>query len=124
MKSIMADVTTAADGSATAYSPTTKGLLHSVSYLKDGTVPFADGVDFAVTVENSGEGVWTEANVNAAATKYPRPANHDLVGAAVTFDGTRAIRDMVGIAGSRFKVVIAQGGNAKKGRFVFVLRDE
>lgn len=124
MKSITVDVTTAADGSATAYSAVTKGLLHSVSYLKDGTVPFADGVDFTVTVENTGEGVWTQADQNAAATKYPRPANHDLVGAGVTFDGTRPIRDMVAIGNSRFKIVIGSGGNAKKGRFVFVLRDE
>jgi hypothetical protein len=124
MKSIMVDVTTAADGSATAYSAATKGLLHSVSYVKDATTAFTDGVDFTITVENSGEGVWTQADQNASATKYPRPANHDLVGAGVTFDGTRPIRDMVAIANSRFKIVIAAGGNAKKGRFVFVLRDE
>ena len=124
MKSITVDVTTAADGSATAYSTVTKGLVHSVSYLKDGVAAFADGVDFTITVESTGEGLWTQADQNAAATKYPRPANHDLVGAGVTFDGTRPIRDLVAIANSRFKVVIAQGGNAKKGRFVFVLRDE
>lgn len=123
MKTLIVDVTTAADGSATAYSSITKGALHSVSYLKDGTTPFTDGVDFTITIDKSGDGVWTQVDQNASVTKYPRIGVHDLVGVAATLDGTRAMRDKVGIAQDRFKIVLAAGGNAKKGRFVFLLND-
>ncbi len=120
MKSVRAHVVTASDGSATVYTANTKGKLHSVAYLK---TDFADGVDFAITVEDTGEGVWTESNVNAATVRKPRAPVHSQVGVALNYADTFPIGDKVGLASDRFKIVIAQGGNVKSGDFVFLLED-
>lgn len=111
-------VTTAADGTAIAYSPKTSGEIHSIQYVKDDTTPFADGVDFTVTAESTGEGIWTEANVNASATRYPRAPTHSPAGAAALYAaGGTAVSARIGLGGDRVKVAIAQGGNAKVGAF-------
>lgn len=113
MRRIVMPITTAADGSATVYSPRISGEIHSIHYIK---TDFADGVDFAVTDEATGENIWTESNVNAAAVRHPRAATHTNAGAAALYAaGGTAVLDRFAIAQSRIKVVIAQGGNAKSG---------
>lgn len=123
MRRIKIDVTTAADGTATAYSPKVSGKVHSIHYLKDGTAAFSNGVGFTITAEATGESIWTEAAVNAAAIRYPRAPTHSQVGAALLYatDGT-PVSDKIALANDRAKIVIASGGNAKKGQF-FVLVD-
>lgn len=123
MRRIKIDVTTAADGSATAFSPKVSGKVHSIHYLKDGTVGFSNGVGFTVTAEATGENVWTEAAVNASTARYPRAATHSQAGAALLYaaDGT-PVSDKIALANDRAKIVIASGGNAKKGQF-FILVD-
>jgi hypothetical protein len=111
-------VTTSADGSATAYSPRLSGLIHQMHYIK---VDFADGVDFAITSEKTGQSLWTESNVNAAAVKAPRQPTHTQAGVAATLDGTVAALEPIGIANDRIKIVIAAGGNAKSGTFHFLI---
>lgn len=122
MRQVKINVTTAADGSATVYSPKVSGAIHSIHYLKDGTTAFSDGVDFAVTAEATGEGIWTESNVNAATVRYPRAPTHSQVGVAALYAaGGTAVADKVALANDRIKVVIAQGGNAKKGQFIALI---
>ncbi len=123
MRRYIIPVTTAADGSATAYSSGISGKIHSVHYLKDGSNAFADGVDFTITAENTGEGIWTESNVNASTVRYPRAPTHSQAGAAALYaSGGTGVFDKIALAADRVKVVIAQGGNAKAGRF-FVMVD-
>lgn len=118
MRRYKVTVTTAADGTATAYSPTLSGKIHSITYEKAQTNSFADGVDFAITVEKTGEGLWTEANVNASASRYPRAPTHSQAGVASLYAaGGTAIQDKVAAGGDRVKIVLAQGGNAKTGAF-------
>ncbi|MGV3580003.1 hypothetical protein [Brevundimonas sp.] len=119
MRRYKVTVTTAADGSAVAYSPKISGKVHSVVYEKAaGGAAFADGVDFAITAEATGEGLWTESNVNAGAARYPRAPTHSQVGAASLFAaGGTAVQDRVALGGDRVKIAIAQGGNAKSGAF-------
>lgn len=115
MRRVSIEVTTAADGSATEFSPRISGAIHSVEYEK---TDFADGVDVTITAERSGQGVWTEANVNAATVRYPRAATHTVLGAAALYAaGGVPVLDKPAVANDRIKVVIAQGGNAKKGTF-------
>lgn len=112
-------VTTIADGSATAYSDPVVGVLHSVQYIKDD---FANGVDFAITGDVSGQGIWTEANVNASTQRAPRQATHSAVGAALLYaGGGAAVADKIALGGERIKIVIAEGGDTKTGRFVFLV---
>lgn len=119
MRSIKVDVATIADGSATKFSPRISGKVHSVHYLK---TDYADGVDFAITAERSGETIWSESNVNAAASRYPRSATHSTAGVAALYAaGGTGVFDKVGLGNDRIKIVIAQGGNVKTGSFVFVI---
>jgi len=123
MKRYRVSIVTAADGSATVFTPRVSGEVHSVHYVKHGSTPFDDGVDFAVTSEATGENIWTEANVDASAVRYPRAPRHSQAGAASLYAaGGTAVQDRVAIANDRVKIVIAQGGNAKLGT-VHVLID-
>ena len=114
-------VTTAADGSATAYSPYLSGYIHEIHYIK---TDFADGVDFTITAEATGETIWTQSDVNAAAVKAPRQPTHSNVGVAALFaSGGTAVTDRIALGRDRVKLVIAQGGNAKSGAFHIVVDD-
>lgn len=108
-------------GAATAYTPYLSGYIHSVQYVK---TDYADGVDFTITAEANGETIWTEANVNAAAVKAPRQATHSTAGVAALYaSGGTAINDRVAVSRDRIKIVIAQGGDTKTGKFVFLIDD-
>ena len=122
MRRYKVTVTTAADGTVTAYSPKTSGQIHAIHYVKDGVAGYADGVDFAITAEATGENIWTEANVNASAVRYPRAATHTQAGVAALYAaGGTAVQDRVALGGDRVKIVLAQGGNAKTGAFHILL---
>lgn len=120
MKRIKLTVTTAADGSATAYSPRIGGGdLDSIHYVK---TDFADGVDFTITDEATGESLWTDTNINASEVVRPRAPTHDQSGAARLYAaGGVAVGSRITLANTRIKVVIAQGGNAKTGTFHFLV---
>ena len=114
-------LTTDASGDVTAYTPYLSGLVQQVIYTK---TDFADGVDFTITVEGTGETVWMESNVNAAVAKLPRAATHSTAGVALLYAaGGAAVADQIAIGRDRIKCVIAQGGNAKTGTLTFLIND-
>lgn len=114
-------VTTAADGSYTGYTPYLSGKVCSIHYIK---TDFADGVDFTITSEATGESIWTESNVNAAKVCRPRGATHSNAGVASLFaSGGEAVNDLIRLSRDRVKIVIAAGGNAKAGAFHVVVED-
>jgi hypothetical protein len=118
MRRIKIPVTTAADGSATAYSPRTSGKIHSVQYVKDGSNGYANGVGVTVTAEATGEQIWAEAAVNASAVRYPRAATHSNAGVASLYAASGTpVQAPIGVANDRIKIVLASGGNAKVGVF-------
>jgi hypothetical protein len=112
-------ITTAADGSATGYTPIASGKVLAVQYVKTN---YVDGMDVAVTVESTSEPVLTLTDCNAAVMKYPRVGIQDEAGADALFAaaGTKQ-REAVCIANDRLKVVIAQGGDTKTGKFRFLI---
>jgi len=115
MRRIKLTVTTAADGTAVAYTPRFSGLIQQIEYVK---TDFADGVDFTITGDATGVNLWTESNVNASAVRAPRQPVHSQVGAALLYAaGGAPVADLIGIASDRVKIAIAQGGNAKTGAF-------
>jgi hypothetical protein len=115
-------VTTAADGSATAYSENVSGRISAVRYVKPGSGGFDDGSTITLTAEATGETIWTEANVNASATRAPRQATHSTAGAAALYAaGGAAVADKIALANDRVKIVIAAGGNAKSGALFITL---
>ena len=115
MRRYKVTLTTAADGTVIGYSPRLAGKIHAVHYVKGD---FADGVDFTITAEATGETIWTESNVNASTVRYPRAATHSTAGVASLFAaGGTAVQAPVAIANDRVKLSIAQGGAAKSGTF-------
>lgn len=106
-------ITVDASGDAEVYTPKIFGHLVSIRYVKDD---FADGVDFVVTNESTGETIWSEEAVNASATRYPRAATHSTAGAASLYAaGGTAVQGRIALGGDRIKVVVADGGNATSG---------
>lgn len=115
-------VTTDASGAATAFSSILTGKLVSISYIADGTAPYDNTVDFTITVESSGQGVWSQSNVAATTTVAPRQATHTTAGVAALYAaGGVAVLDDIVVAGDRISIVLAQGGNVKTGTFVIVV---
>ena len=116
---LVVTVTTASDGSATAYSENVTGLISQIRYVK---TDFADGSTFTITAEATGETIWTETGVNASATRAPRQATHSTAGAAALYAaGGTAVNDMIAVANDRVKIVIANGGATKTGAFHIVV---
>lgn len=109
-------ITTDSSGDGTGYIEVPFGRVMSLHYVK---TDYADGVDFAITAEATGEGLWTESNVNAAASRYPRAAVHDVLGVAALYAaGGEAIVEPVVLASDRIKIVVSNGGDTKTGEFV------
>ncbi len=118
-KRIKVSVTTDSDGDATAYSEMIPyGRIHSITYTKDD---FASGVDFAITVEGTTEGVWTEDNVNATKTVAPRLPTHDLIGVASESSSGFPVEDYIVVMNDRLKFVIDEGGSVTSGTFHIVV---
>jgi hypothetical protein len=111
-------VTTASDGSATVYSDTVTGKLSQIRYEKNN---FANGVDFAITAEATGETLWSESDVNTSATVAPRQVTHNIAGGAALYAGSgTAVLDKIALANDRVKIVIGSGGDTTSGKFHFI----
>lgn len=111
-------VTTIADGSATAFIDGANGLLDRMQYVKAQSGSYSDGVDFTITLEDTGETIWTQSDVNSSAVVAPRQATHTTVGAAALYAAAGvAVLDRIAVSG-RIKIVLAAGGNVTTGTFV------
>lgn len=108
-------VTTDASGDATAYSPVITGRIVSIAYAK---TDFADTVDFTITAEATGQGIWTESNVTASKTVAPMQPAYSQAGAALLYaSGGTAVTTPIFVASDRVKIVVASGGDTKTGTF-------
>jgi hypothetical protein len=113
---------TAADGSATFYSPLLSGKIYAIHYVKNGSTPYAAGVDFTITAQLTGENIWTESNVDASVTVRPRAATHTTAGVAALYaGGGSAVLDYIPLASDKVKIVIANGGDTKTGKFYIMV---
>ncbi len=111
----------AADGTGTFYSPYLSGFIESIQYVK---TDYANGVDFTITAEATGEGIWTESDVNAAVVKHPRAATHTNAGVAALYAGSgTAVNSHIALGRDRVKIAIAQGGVSTTGSFTITVRD-
>jgi hypothetical protein len=118
MKRYKVTVTTAADGTVTAYTPRLSGKIQQIEYVKDGVNPYAAGVDFTITGEATGIGLWTQSDVNASAVVAPRLPTHSQLGVAALYAaGGTGVLTPIALANDRVKIALAQGGNAKVGVF-------
>lgn len=118
-KQYIVAVTTDASGDATVYtSKPVNGRIFTVKYSK---TDFADGVDFTITTETTGQNVWVQENVNASALVCPRQPTHDYAGNASLYaSGGEPVEDYIIAANERIKIVIAAGGDTKSGTFEII----
>jgi len=107
-------ITTDDQGDGTGYISVPHGAVHMVQYTK---VDYADGVDFTITLEATGESLWTDTDINASETVYPVvPANIGTTGAASSLTEVPIVA-----ANDRIKIVVGSGGDTKSGIFTAVI---
>ena len=113
-------VTTDSNGDATAYTPVVTGRVMSIRYVK---TDYAVGVDFTITAEASGEGLWTETNRDSSETVAPRMPLHDAVGGGRFYEAadSEPVVDHIVLANDRVEVVVANGGDTKVGTFHIII---
>lgn len=124
-KRLKISITTAADGSATAYSESVDfGRVDTIIYDKPASGGFDNGSTITMTGETTGIPIWAESNVNADAVRAPRQATHSGAGVAALYAaGGTGVFDKVPIVNERIKVVVAAGGNVKTADIYVVLAD-
>lgn len=112
-------ITTAADGSATVYSPAFVGLLHALIYLP-GSSGIATGATVTVTEDATGIALWSKSSAGTTTLAVlPRGATQGIANAGLVYASTDIVADRLPVI-SRVKVVIASGGNAKSGAIIVV----
>jgi hypothetical protein len=108
-------------GNATIYTDAINGRVLSISYVKDGSVPFSNGVAFTITSRVTGINVWTQTAVNASTVCNPRLATNAVDGTAALYAGAGTpVLDHIYLADEQLKIVIGSGGNAKTGTFTVI----
>ncbi len=119
IKRMAVAITTNASGNGTGYTEVFHGKISTIRYVK---TDYDDGVTFAITLEATGEGIWSEAAVNASTSRAPRQATHTILGAAALYaaGGVAVLDKIVGHA-DRVKIVVSAGGNVKSGTFHVVI---
>jgi hypothetical protein len=102
-------------GAGVGYTPVVTGFIRAIRYVKDD---YADGVDFTITTEESGQAVLVTSASNASETFQPRAATVGITNAAALYAaGGTAISDLIPVAAERVKIEVAQGGDTKSGTF-------
>lgn len=114
------EITTDSSGDAVSFTEKPiNGKIVNVIYNKND---FADGVDFTITSETTGQNIWSESNVNASKIVAPKQAVHDTSGTAALYaSGGEAVLDDIYLVDERAKCVIASGGDTKIGTITFIV---
>lgn len=107
-----------ADGTASLLTDKFLGRVIAIQYVKDD---YANGVDFTITGNISGQTIWTQVDVDASVVVYPRTQVHSTAGVGLTYDATQKVSEPPLLIDEQIKIAIAQGGNSKKGKFIFVI---
>lgn len=110
-------IVTDASGDAIGYTPVISGKILNIIYTK---TDYAAGVDFAITAESSGLGLWTEADVNASKVVAPKQPTHTQVGVANATAGDVLLDDIY-VTNERVKIVVDDGGDTKTGTFKVII---
>lgn len=112
-------IVTDGSGAGVGYTPLVQGRVSAIHYVK---TDYANGVDFVVTSEATGQIIWDEDDVNASASRAPRQATHSTAGVAALYaGGGSAVLDQIAVAKDRIKIVVAAGGDTKTGTFHVVI---
>lgn len=112
-------ITTNSSGSGVGYTSLVTGKLSQIRYVKSD---YADGVDFNITAEATGETLWAEEDVNASVTKAPRQATHATDGTEALYEEEgAAVLDDIMLANDRIKIAVTNGGDTRTGTFHVII---
>ena len=123
-------IETDSDGDAIGYLPSPTDLAKGDPYLTGKIITmiytkddYAAGVDFAITVESTGEPIWTQANQNASVVKAPRQANHATDGSASLYQTGSGppVESYIVLAHERIKIGVDEGGDVLSGTFTAII---
>ena len=118
------NVTTAADGTAVAYTAEPlNGPILKIIYTKPTSGGFATGVDFNITTEDTGQTVWQENDVDASKSVAPVEKKQDTNGDDATLfnlGGSANVFGPIYAANERIKISISNGGSGATGQFVIL----
>lgn len=110
-----------ASGDGTFYTPYLSGFVESIAYVK---TDYADTVDFTITADVTGEGIWTESNLTASTIRHPRAATCSTAGVASVYVAAgSAVLGEIALGRDRVKIVINTAGVSKTGTFIVTVRD-
>lgn len=112
-------ITTAADGSATAYTPVVSGYLRAIAYVPHASTPLDTNADVTITANTSGLALLTITNIGLSALSiHPRAATVGVTNVAALYAAAgTAVNTEIPVADEAIKVVVAQGNSAKSGTF-------
>lgn len=114
--------TTDGSGDATAVTELLNGRVLNVIYTKDGVAPYAAGVDFLVTLPQSGQVVWDEDDVDASKTVAPRQPTHASDGSpSLLAAAGEPVEDYIWAVNEPVQIVISSGGDTKVGEFQVIV---
>ncbi len=113
------DIITDEFGDSVDFTPVVNGSIETIRYTKND---FDDGVDFIITLEDTGIEVWNEENVDVSTTKSPRHKIHDEEGEVSMYNASmQEVKDSISVATERIKIITAEGGNKKSGKITIIL---
>lgn len=110
----------------THYTPWFSGFVESIQYVKAQSGAYTDGVDFTITLDETGESLWVDTNINASEIVRPRAATCGVDGVAAAYadaTGAPSVLDRIAAGRDRVKIVLAQAGASKTGTFVITVAD-
>ena len=93
------------------------GRILQIQYVKDD---LANGATIILTGAKTGVPIFAITAMNASATHQPRRAATDADGAAITYDGTNPVHEVVVLAGERIKCVVTNGGTSNNGALAII----
>ena len=94
----------------TGYTPVVTGRVAAIVFATTSTL--ATTADFTITTDLSKQDIWNESNILVKQMRYPVAKANTASGAASTIAEVP-----IYAAAERIKIVIAQGGDTKKGTF-------
>lgn len=122
LRRFVVPVTVDENGDAEVYSPVLSGSIVSIRYVKDDFA--GDDLAFVITSEATGGTIWSEEDVTASATRFPRTATHTAAGAAaLRASGGEAVLGRIALSQDRIKFVVAGAGNETSGTFHVIIHD-
>jgi hypothetical protein len=115
-------VTANTGGIGTGYTPVVTGAVSQIRYVADATAPYENTADFTITVEATGEAVWSASDVAANTTVAPRQSTHNTAGTEALYaaSGVPVLAPIL-VAHDRIKIEIAEAGNTTTGTFHVVI---